>query len=1650
MGMLADVVAEIVIRAEDLASEKLREVGAEMKLVGAEAESATVKTKALGDASAASGVKAAEGGAAGEAGMAKFKAGAGLAVVGLVAAGAASAAFALHTAADFQEAMSKVHGFAGASSSDMGYYQNAVLKASAQFGVSADQMAGGLYYVISAGFKGKAAMDVLRASTMAAAASGSNMSTVANAVTTALNAYHLSGTKAQQVTDILSRSVVEGKTTFEELATSIGRPISISYALHASLADVGAAMATLTDRGFSARLAGMNLTMVMRGMLAPTSAQQTAMEALGLSTNVVAQVQQHGLIPTLEKYYNTAVKTTPQIEQMVAAHKLTAAAAQTLAGKLELSNSKLKEVFGSAAALSVVLSLASDHFKMLNTNAQGTADAAGTTKRAWDIASEDLNTKLHILGTSLEDVAIKFGIRMLPAVTTGVGAVTSWIGKTDNAVEHNKQLQADLNGLGPAWSGAGDAINQAGVALGLTSDSTDKAHTKSKSFGDYITGSLVASLDGWAQTGRDTGNAVKSLGDATAWTADSVKTSNRQMGESINQTGVTVHSMSVNASNDFDSFQRGIFDGIGNAIGSLEHFAGATGNMVGSVAGDLGSLVGTSAARFGAWAANMIATAQRGVASFLAQVGTLPGRVGGYLGTLIGETAARLGSFVSEMASGATHAVSQFVSGFQGIVAGAVGVVQTMIGSVEGALSALAGSLLSLGAQAGQEFASGLASAVGAVAGAARSLVGGALSILHFSRNIDGVDPVELGANFGREYAQGIASTVGMVASAARQLVSALTAETAKAGFGNNLKMDPHSVQALGAGGQSDAALAQLVVTIAQWPPQFQAAGQQVIAGFGSQLTKAYDDYLGKVRAENTSEAQKLHAENTSYTQSLGKQQTTYLQQIAAENTRDADRVQSIHEKSNQQLNTFLEKHNIAIDASNQRNLLGIQQHEATVNAQRQKFVEQINSAHGKNAAAQASAAEKGLASLDAANARWVNNHAAMLGIHTKEQKAMLDAWLQNHKESLSQSLAAEKQHHAEVLGKLAQQDKNHVAGIAQAHTKHVTGITQAHQDHVKNLKQVFDSSIAKINAGIKAASTPGAQLSAIDKSTTQAVTDSFNALKLSFVTGKGNVDQLTAAYVTATTKRNQLTEEEKQAQLAGDRAMGLFGSSLADTASNLSTTYSNLTDQFVYDSMNNHGALAGTTTALIAAGQAAKDNAARVTAGTDAANRAQGDYASSVATLTAQINGPMASANAKYVYDSFNNQGALAGDTASIKALIPSQDQLTEVNRKAAEAGMGAYDANVSEAQALANSTLAAYENAKVSGVTGAGLKVLFDKAVSAAEALQTLTQIPGEIQAAITAGTPGITAAVNQTAAGNSPGGTTSAGAVPIAGPMAGTNYAGFTAPTAPATAANNNNVPLIGTNTGTGPGGPAGSSGTITGVPFVNGSSAPTGTVYYDPSTKLFVANGGFLSMDMLDNNSSIKNGGGGFYQNPGLPPGAYLSTTNAVTPEANGNGMTGPGGLQMSAWGQSPGSPPGLGGASGSTDTGSLSPALKGRLNRTMPIGPGPGSIATQPIFVQPVSVAPAQATADAAQLTALQDQLSQLQQANTTLTASNTALQTQVTNDQTQIANAQLQLQQIAELVMLSNLGIDLASVGNSDTVRPMLQQLKVARLQARG
>lgn len=105
MGMLADVVAEIVIRAEDLASEKLREVGAEMKLVGAEAESATVKTKALGDASAASGVKAAEGGAAGEAGMAKFKAGAGLAVVGLVAAGAASAAFAVHTAADFQEAM---------------------------------------------------------------------------------------------------------------------------------------------------------------------------------------------------------------------------------------------------------------------------------------------------------------------------------------------------------------------------------------------------------------------------------------------------------------------------------------------------------------------------------------------------------------------------------------------------------------------------------------------------------------------------------------------------------------------------------------------------------------------------------------------------------------------------------------------------------------------------------------------------------------------------------------------------------------------------------------------------------------------------------------------------------------------------------------------------------------------------------------------------------------------------------------------------------------------------------------------------------------------------------------------------------------------------------------------------------------------------------------------------------------------------------------------------------------------------------------------------------------------------------------------------------------------------------------------------------
>src|SRR4029077_601780 len=125
-------------------------------------------------------------------------------------------------AGDFQQSMTQLVTGAGESQANIALVSKGILDMASQVGVSAQDLAGGMYMVESAGFHGAAGLNVMKIAAQGAKVGGADMATMANALTSALNAYHLPASQAVNVTNDLVATVAAGKMRMQDLAAGIG------------------------------------------------------------------------------------------------------------------------------------------------------------------------------------------------------------------------------------------------------------------------------------------------------------------------------------------------------------------------------------------------------------------------------------------------------------------------------------------------------------------------------------------------------------------------------------------------------------------------------------------------------------------------------------------------------------------------------------------------------------------------------------------------------------------------------------------------------------------------------------------------------------------------------------------------------------------------------------------------------------------------------------------------------------------------------------------------------------------------------------------------------------------------------------------------------------------------------------------------------------------------------------------------------------------------------------------------------------------------------------------------------------------------------------------------------------------------------------
>jgi len=223
-------------------------------------------------------------------------------VLGVAGAAAGVAVESVKMAGDFEAAMTRLMTSAGESKSNLKLVGDGILEMAGQVGISATDLAKGMYVVESAGYHGAEALNVLKASAQGAKTENADLGTVANAVSTIMRDFGASAGDATHVTSTLISAVSVGKTNFQDLSGAMHAVMPRAAALHMSFPELAADLATMTAHGMSAEQSAQNLNGALRNLSNPTLAMSKRMADFGIqSHDVSANLSKDGLQGTLEK-----------------------------------------------------------------------------------------------------------------------------------------------------------------------------------------------------------------------------------------------------------------------------------------------------------------------------------------------------------------------------------------------------------------------------------------------------------------------------------------------------------------------------------------------------------------------------------------------------------------------------------------------------------------------------------------------------------------------------------------------------------------------------------------------------------------------------------------------------------------------------------------------------------------------------------------------------------------------------------------------------------------------------------------------------------------------------------------------------------------------------------------------------------------------------------------------------------------------------------------------------------------------------------------------------------------------------------------------------------------------------------------------------
>src|SRR5258708_6315153 len=387
---------------------------------------------------------------------------AGAAMIGVAAGIGGAMLYAADQSAKFEQRLLLIQTQAGGTAADVNLLRTAALTLGPQFGYTAQAAADAAYHIESVGLRGKAAVDALKYSMMGARIGMADLEATSNMLATIM-ASHLvpAGRSAETTMATLDAIIGQGNIRMDALSASFRTGLVGALELAGvGLRDAGAALATLTDLGYSGATAGTALRSALTMIAAPTnkatellrdmgfsveearagmSAMQQALLRSGINvTQFAAIVRRDGIAGGLEALHNAMVKGGLSADEMSAT---------------------ITKAFGGSRIGSAfkVLFENLDRLKM-----REAAIAANSTAQIfeakWAATSELLTTKLSQIGSTFNNLVIILGEALTPAVVSWLDAVSRALSPITEWATANQKLIAQFAPMLVAFLAIGGAV----------------------------------------------------------------------------------------------------------------------------------------------------------------------------------------------------------------------------------------------------------------------------------------------------------------------------------------------------------------------------------------------------------------------------------------------------------------------------------------------------------------------------------------------------------------------------------------------------------------------------------------------------------------------------------------------------------------------------------------------------------------------------------------------------------------------------------------------------------------------------------------------------------------------------------------------------------------------------------------------------------------------------------------------------------------------------------------------------------------------------------------------------------------------------------------------------------------------------------------